>query len=137
MNQHEDSLEAELAAWQPAPVSEKLKQRIGQDVSRIVPFRRRAWLLAGTLAACVLMVLLLRTKENDRASLLPTASIVSEKATEPFDQLPSLQVYIRALNQSADALDTMLDRHGTTGIMTSSTPGILQAFIPYPSSFTN
>jgi len=137
MNQHDDAFEAELAGWQPAPVSEKLKQRIGQDVGRIVLFRRRAWWLVGALAAaCLLVVLLLRTNRDDHAGLLPTASMAAESTAELSDQLPSLQVYTRALNQSTDVLDALLDRHGSTSKKHASGT-TLQAFSHSQTPFTN
>lgn len=135
MNQHEDSLEAELASWKPAPASEKLKQRIGQKLRPVVLFRRRAWLIAGTLtAACVLTAILLRTNQNDHAGLLPTTLIIVNKASEPSDQLPSLQVYTRALNQSTEALDVLLDRHAASNTSSRAT---LQAFPLSLSPFMN
>lgn len=135
MNQHEDSLEAELTSWKPAPVSEKLKQRIGRGLSPIVLFRRRTWLITGTLAAaCLLAAVLLLIKKNDHAGLLPTASIIAEETIEPTDQPPSLQTYSRALNQSTEALDALLDRHAVSNTSSRTT---LQAFPLSLSPFTN
>jgi hypothetical protein len=138
MNLNDDTFEAELAGWQPAPISEKLKQRIGLDMGRIVPFRRRAWLMGGGLvAACLLVVLLLRIKQDDFARLRPTASMATESSVEPFDQLPSLRVYTHALNQSADVLDALLDRHGAFSNMTTDFKTPLKAFSLSQTPFTN
>ncbi|HQR05967.1 MAG TPA: hypothetical protein PLN21_04040 [Gemmatales bacterium] len=138
MNEHEDSLEAELASWKPVPVSERLKQRIGQDIDQSGPFRRRVWLLAGTLAAaCLLVMLLLRTKQDDNPRRLLTASSIPEQAMEFSDQLPSLRVYTRALNQSTEALDVLLDRHGAMGSRGMLPKAVQQAFPSSPSPFMN
>lgn len=138
MNQHDDAFEAELAGWQPAPVSEMLKQRIGNDLGRTVLFRRRTWLLAGALAAaCLLVVLLLRTKQDDHAGLRPTASLATAPSVVPSEQLPSLRVYTRALNQSTDALDALLDRHGNSAHLSADSRAPFQAFSISQSPFTN
>ena len=138
MNQRDDAFEAELTGWRPSPVSEMLKQRIGQDVGRIVPFRRRTWMLVGTLAAaCLLTALLLRMKLDDHAQLRPTITNGSESPTALSDSLPSLQAYTKALNQSTEALDALLDRHGSSASMSSVSSAALQAFSHSRPSFTN
>jgi len=138
MNKHEDSLEAELASWKPAPVSEQLKQRIGKDVARIIPFRRRVWILAGTLgAACLLLVLLLRPKSDDHADSRSTVLATSNQPNVIDDELPSLRAYTQALNQSSDALDALLNRHGSSVGMSSASMPSVQAFFPHHSPLTN
>lgn len=137
MNEHEDSLEAELASWKPAPVSEKLKQRIGQDLGQVISFRQWAWLLVGTLAAaCLLLELLVRPRKDDHADSRSTVWATSHQPNVSDDQLPSLRAYSRALNQSTDALDTLLDRHGSSFGNSSSTP-TEQAFSHYHLPLTN
>lgn len=113
MKHLEDSLESELSSWQPVPVSADLKQRIGRDISPMALRKRtyaQTFFLAGTLAAaCLLLTLLSYFRQEINHAQRDTGSVPA--ASTP--SLPTLGVYDRALSQSLDALDSLLQLHAS------------------------
>ena len=118
-----DPLEAELEAFTPAPMSKGVVERIGRlreeepaHAHRLTPGRRLI-LVGLAVAACVVAVIGLW---GDRHADTPVPGpIVATQRSDPAVIVaagplppPSLAAYKRALANSPDALDSLLDAHG-------------------------
>jgi hypothetical protein len=116
MTEPDDPLEAELAALRPHAVSPGLRRRIAERLARSPSFRWR-WLggigLAGGLAAaCLAAAILLRHENGPGLPQGPGRAAIGPPPQGPSDEsLPTVQVYQRALSQSPEELDAVLDRH--------------------------
>lgn len=109
MNDPEYTLEAELAAWQPGPVSPDLWKRIGNELSRKQlqsHIHRLPWFFGSAAAAACLLLAVLLYQKHEEAGKRVDASLQ--------DLLPTLGAYGRALSQTPDALDQLLDRHAAS-----------------------
>lgn len=109
MNEPENQLEAELAAWQPGPVTPGLWKRIGNDLSRKQPqirIRRLPWFFGSAAAAASVLLAVVLSQKHEEADKRVDAS--------PQDLMPTLGAYGRALAQTPDALDQLLDRHAAS-----------------------
>jgi len=110
MNRWTDPLEAELESLRPHELPPLLRQRIISALSE--PRRRpprahpsRLWIGALAAAAClVIAVAIWRGREQGMAS--PGRSPVAAGSSPPTD---SVVAYQRALAQSPEALDALLD----------------------------
>ncbi|MBO0701130.1 MAG: hypothetical protein J2P46_22225 [Zavarzinella sp.] len=111
MSDTPDPLEAELAGLTPPAVSPELRQRIAERLAR-PPVYRRAWplvLAGGLIAGCVAVVAF---RHGGPRPVEPEPVVVPQPApaVEAVSPEPSLLVYERALAQSPERLDAVLDR---------------------------
>ena len=125
MTEDYDPLERELAGLQPREVSSSLHQQIADRLAESRPWRpgrtRRIAAAGAVLAACVAALLLIRvdwSAKPDAAGPRPLddgIAAVPGPSPESADALPTLLVYSRALAQSPDELEALLDRHSRLG----------------------
>ncbi|HEY2786996.1 MAG TPA: hypothetical protein VGJ05_18690 [Fimbriiglobus sp.] len=118
MSAGSDPFEAELAAICPLGPSPGLRRRVAGRLGRpAAPRWVWAVVLVGMLAGAGVFAALWWP---DPAA--PSSPIVpdSPAAVEPDDAVPSLAAYRRALAQSPEALDALLDRSATSGWNTES-----------------
>lgn len=115
-----DPLEAELEAFDPAPMSAGLAARIGNELRPRrgqLPWGHRRLLAGLGAAACVVAALYLWRVAEPRAprdgGIALTRPAEPPPPPTPAAPLPppSLAAYQRALAQSPDALDSLLDAH--------------------------
>lgn len=121
-----DPLETELSSLRPYGPSTELKRRIGEQLA---PRRsRRLWTVVaavGSVAACIVAVILLRPPANDivkqapvhlePANDSPPIVIESSDIADAFDgSLPTFWTYSRALADPSHKLDELLDKHSVT-----------------------
>ena len=126
MTEDYDPLERELAGLQPREFSSSLHQQIADRLAESRPWRprrtRRIAAAGALLAAGVAALLLIRvdwSAKPDPAGvprpLDDGITAVPGPSPESADALPTLLVYSRALAQSPDELEALLDRHGRLG----------------------
>ena len=132
MNEPRDPLELELAALRPHEISPELQSRIARRLANespaISPWRRIA--LAGGLAAAGVAAVLLwwtsgRSVEPDKIAIQP------QPPAQPLnsaDQGPTVLAYRRALSQSPEALDALLDKHAALALPRNSEAEPFYAF---------
>ena len=130
MNESYDPLETELEALRPRGVSPELERRITERLAETRIVRRRLpWgpALAGALAAaCVAAVLLAwgdRGYERNGIDSEPPVVVVNGNSK------PTVQAYRRALAQSSQTLDALLDKHAARTLATDSQRDRIRAFI--------
>jgi hypothetical protein len=130
MNERFDSLEAELAALEPQPLSAELKTRIAADLARGLKTSPRhqnimqptpRWQIAlatiAGLAACVLAAALVRHYVGNITIAGPPRNVPARDArATPLDfsfdsSLPTLWTYRRTISGSPGELDELLDKH--------------------------
>ncbi len=138
MNEAHDPLETELQALRPHEPSLELRQRIADRLASLVPLRSRRlrrsviWgsaLAAGVAAACLLVVAILLRREREVAIEPETPESPRPLLANAFDDaLPTLWTYRRALAQSPEELDALLDRHAVLGPEPNSPLAPVRAF---------
>jgi hypothetical protein len=109
-----DPLENELASLRPRPVSPELRDRVAERLNAPAPGRRWVWgvALVGVLLV-VGVIALVRPTWKEPIPPVPPAVAPPPPApltTEPESQVPSVLAYRRALAQSPEALDALLDQ---------------------------
>jgi cell division septation protein DedD len=126
MKDAQDSLEAELSALRPQPISDALRRRIAQRLAEPVPgpvavpvpvpvrrqllSGRRA--LAGSLAAACLAAVVWSWIGGQEIKTSPKSVKSQPAAVNVADPAaPMLLAYQRALARSPEQLDALLDRH--------------------------
>jgi hypothetical protein len=114
-----DPLELELAVLRPQEPSEDLKHRIAERLaepalhradSRTRRFRRMA-VTAGVLAASAMAVIVWRGDVNTTETDACRRAIESDLSLALDSSYPSIWSYGRALRQSTESFDGLLDRH--------------------------
>jgi hypothetical protein len=127
MNEHRDNLEAELLALRPQPISAELRRRIGNRLEAPMPTRsvreRTSVLVCCLTAACLMAVIVGLDQQN--VFQPPRKLTASSSPTTDESSEPTLLTYQRALAQSADDLQALLNQR----IVLTSTenPGVIRA----------
>jgi len=137
MNSSPDPLEDELATFRPADPSPEFRRdvadRLKADEASLR--RRRAVVAIGGIAAAALAAALVARISAPRPAPDPgPPPFVAVGPTSPDatlkDDSPSVLVYGRALADSPEVLQALLDRHASRGAAFGSPP--LRAFNPRP-----
>jgi hypothetical protein len=108
-----DSLESELAAVRPRPVSADLRRRVGERLSVSPGPRRWLWglTLVGVLVAVGVVIFITPRREPPapptRPEVIPAPAVVPESESPG----PTVLAYQRALARSPEELTALLDRH--------------------------
>lgn len=124
-----DPLEAELKSLQPVPPSPDLGRRIGERLAAVpVRARVRGWLVASGLAAAACVAVALLVWRNDdpagdatghgHVAVAPAPNGPSTRPGQAIDAtvpLPTRLAYHRALGESPEAFDALLDRRRPAG----------------------
>lgn len=118
MSDERDPLEVELTSLRPREPSPELERRIRQHLqpTGLRPLRRR-WSIAalaglGVAAGLLVAVLMWPSAERGRRSQRsPNPVPVPPAPVAAGDELPTVYAYRRALDQSPEALEALLDRH--------------------------
>jgi hypothetical protein len=113
MSDTRDPLEDELAGFSPRPIAASLRDRIGRQLT-VERQRRRQRIVFGlaaavVAAACVWWLFPQTPPSDDRVEPVvntPRFSVANESP-------PTLANYRRALNQSPEALEQLLDHQAT------------------------
>ena len=131
-----DPLEAELEALIPREPSHDFARRIGQRLSRrsfrpwpAPPLGRAALVvvcLGATVVAATLLGLHYRTRPQEKETLTVRPTVPPPLAVE--DPPPTLQAYHRALAESPESFDSLLDRRSDATAAAASTPSPPYAF---------
>src|SRR5687768_9240605 len=113
-----DPLETELESLRPAPVSAGFAGRVGRELGQASspPVRlRNAIVLTLAAAACVLVAFAWWGSRQD--GIDDALQVAGTRPAEPVDVVrrelppPTVAAYRRALAESPDALDALLDAH--------------------------
>jgi hypothetical protein len=129
-----DPLEAELAGLQPRAVSPDLRDRVAARLAASRP-RRWPWALAGVIALVAILAVAIPWSKEPSPPVPPPVPAPPPAATEPVSPAPSVLAYQRALAQSPEAFDALLDQQPATNpgpVATASftrSPAALAAFL--------
>jgi hypothetical protein len=116
---HEDPFERELTeTFRPAPMSLELREKIGTELSHR-PLRRFA-AVAGALAACVALVVLVWRGRDVTDTPIGQTAIV--QAPIESSAPPTLIDYQRAFAKSSESLESLLARPAGGATRTSDSP---------------
>ena len=135
MTDDHDSLEAELEALRPRPVSAGLARRIAGRFagnSSVLPRATVRWgapLVGGLVAAgLIALAILWRGATSIRG---PECDVVppTSPVVQGDEDWPTLQAYRRALAESPEALEALLDRHAATSAAAHRPPKALRSFL--------
>lgn len=145
MTEEHDPLEAELHSLRPHDVSLELQRRIAKrltDVSSASLGYKPRWRLAivgGCLAACLTAVALLwpdRHKIDEPSSRAGGPPLVATTVVEN-NRPATLQMYRRALAESPEALETLLDKQAALSAASDSSSPCWRAFTWSPADLFN
>jgi hypothetical protein len=141
VNEELDPLEAELRNLRPRQPSPDLPRRIGERLaSAPAPPVRRTWpwhlaLAAGFAAAClVVAVLVWRSGKHDDRPRVEHQGPPLPVAERP-EPLPTLGAYRRALDESPEALDALLDEQAARPTDLGLPPDQLQTYLSRSDPF--
>jgi hypothetical protein len=108
MNDECDPLEEELARYRPEPISPELRQRIGDRLAGMRRWRLRFPAMLGAAAAlaaaCVMWWVSPTALPPERIRPAPP------QAAQEDNRWPTFAAYHRALNESPQALEELVDR---------------------------
>jgi hypothetical protein len=125
-----DPLEAELRQLKPRDASPEFQRQIGarlDDRAHATKQNRVLWLACSLAAACLMAILLWRTKpEADHLTTLEPANTSFEE--EPHANAPTLLAYRHALDGSTEALNDALERHSARTMPRDPTGLTVRAF---------
>ena len=117
MNDRPDSLEAELSALRPQPISAEVRRRIAERLAEPVPARRRSlWrpALAGSLVAACLAAVAWWWIGGQNVETPPEFVAPAPRSAGAADVVePTLLAYQRALARSPEELEALLNRHAS------------------------
>ncbi len=103
-----DKLEADLARWQPSPVSELLQRRINASLQKKRPSRWQTLVWMSGAAAVIWITYLLIPLLQ---SAMTVATVAERRASKPSIDTPSVLNYTQAYSESSEALDALMNRH--------------------------
>jgi hypothetical protein len=124
MTESLDPLEMELLALRPRDVSRELQGRVAERLHQRAWRYRPAWraaVVGGLATAAGILLALVLWLENRKTTMdPPVVSIPPQSRGVVEESRPTMQAYNRALAESPEALEALLDKHA--GLLAGAGP---------------